>query len=83
MTNTPYFLWDYDTTESDVRRILQDGSSVEKQWLIARILTSAKFDDVWKYLKVKDVVEHFPYLKMRPQIKANWARALNVWGYAV
>ena len=83
MTNTPYFLWDYETTEADIRRILQDGSAVEKQWLIARILTSAKFDDVWKYLKVKDVAEHFPNLKMRPQIKANWQRALNVWGYAV
>ena len=83
MTKTPYFLWDYDTTEADVRRILQGGSEIDKQWLIARILTSAKFDDVWKYLKVGDVVEHFPRLKMRPQIKTNWQRALNVWGYAV
>ena len=83
MTNTPYFLWDYDTSETELRRILQDGNQIEKQWLIARILTSAKFDDVWKYLKLKDVVEHFPRLKMRPSIKNNWQRALNVWGYAV
>lgn len=83
MTSTPYFLWDYDTTEADVRRILQGGSEIDKEWLIARILTSAKFEDVWKYLKVEDVVEHFSRLKMRPQTKINWQRALNVWGYAV
>lgn len=76
-------MWDYDTSETDVHRILHNGSEVEKQWLIARILTSAKFDDVWKYLKLKEVVEHFPSLKMRPQTKSNWQRALNVWGYAV
>lgn len=83
MTHTPYFLWDYNISEADLRRLLRDGSQVEKQWIIARILTSAKFDDIWKYLELKDVVEHFPQLKLKSSTKNNWKRALKVWGYAV
>lgn len=26
----PYFLWDYDLTEDDVRRILRGGTEVDK-----------------------------------------------------
>lgn len=80
---TPYFLWDYNLSEQEVKDKLKSGSLLDKQWLIARILTSAKFEDVWEYLTVQDVVTHFPHLKMRPAQKANWQKALKVWGYAV
>ena len=79
----PYFLWDYDLTEADVRRILDSGGELDKQWLISRILTSAKFEDVWKYLTIKDLLAHFSKLRMRPQVKLAWKRALNIWGYEV
>jgi hypothetical protein len=81
--NRPYFLWDYDLSEDDVRAILHTGGELDKQWLIARILTSARFEDVWKYLTVKDLVFYFAKLRMRPQVKLAWKRALNVWGYEV
>jgi hypothetical protein len=38
----PYWLWDYDLTETDVRRILAGKNEVERRWLMARILESAK-----------------------------------------
>ena len=70
-------------TEDDVRRILHGENEVERLWMMGRILSSAHFNDVWKYLKIKDIVELFPKLKMRPEIKESWHRALNTWGYNV
>ena len=81
--NYPYFLWDYELTEEQVRKILRGNNKVERQWLIARILTNAHFNDVWKYLTLKEVVDEFPHLHMRSQIKDAWQRALTVWGYYV
>lgn len=81
--NRPYFLWDYDLTEDQVRKILHGDNKLDRKWLMARILTNAHFNDVWKYLTLKDIVTEFPYLRMRPQIKESWQRALNIWGYHV
>lgn len=79
----PYFLWDYNLTEENVRRILHGDNETEKIWMMGRILTSAHFNDVWRFLSIKDVVENFSKLRMRPQIKQTWARALKVWGHHV
>lgn len=83
MTKRPYFLWDYDLTEADVRRLLREGSEFEKQWLVGRILSTAHFRDVWKYLTLDQLVAIFPKLRMRPVLRKYWQRALNVWGYHV
>lgn len=79
----PYFLWDYDLTEEDVRRILREGTEVDKIWMTSRILTSARFEDVWKYITLPQVVSLFPKLRMRSSVKEAWHRALTVWGYHV
>lgn len=51
--------------------------------MMSRILASARFEDVWKYMKLRDVVTMFPKLRMRLEITQAWARALTVWGYHV
>lgn len=79
----PYFLWDYSLTNKQIRAILQGNNDIEKLWLIGRILTHAKFDDVWRYLKVKQIVAVFPKLRLPHQSKQAWQRALIAWGYHV
>lgn len=79
----PYFLWDYDLTETDVRQILHSGSASEKYWLIARILEHAHFRDIWRFLSLEDIVSVFTHLKLRSTTKQYWFRALTVWGYNV
>ena len=81
VTNRPYFLWDYDLTEKDVRRLLKNGNETTRLWLTTRILEGARFDDVWKYLKIKELVEVFHRLKLREPVGRAWQRALKVWGY--
>ena len=75
----PYFLWDYDLTEEDVRAILRGDNEVEKAWLITRILEYAKWEDIWRYLTVDDVRQNFARLRMKPYQHDLWAFALKVW----
>lgn len=79
----PYFIWDYNLNDKKIKKILQSGNNVEKQWLIARILSHAKYEDVWKYLTVDDIIAYFPKLKLNTLIKNAWKKALTVWGYHV
>lgn len=83
LATRPYFLWDYDLNDADVRRILAGDNEMERQWMMGRILTSATFGDVWNYIHLKDLVAEFPHLRMRPQMKEAWRRALTIWGYHV
>mgnify|MGYP001587014537 FL=1 len=81
--NTPYFLWDYDLSENQIRKILHGNNEVEKLWLITRIITHAKFEDIWQYLTLDDIAGVFPKLRLPLKSKQNWQRALNIWGYHV
>lgn len=78
-----YFLWDYDLTADQVRSILRSGNETDRLWLTARILSSARYEDVWQYLTIKDIVDIYPKLRLRSQIKNAWSYALGVWGYDV
>jgi len=75
----PYWLWDYDLTEKDVRRILAGKNETEKIWLMSRILEAAKYEDVWKYLSYRQVREWFTRLKLKEPIRKAWQLALNTW----
>lgn len=77
--NRPYFLWDYDLSEADVHRIIREGTSVDKIWIMSRILESAKYEDVWKYTSLSDVRSMMPILKIKKPIRQAWERALSVW----
>lgn len=80
---TPYFLWDYNLSDKQIKAILHGSNETEKRWLAARILSHAKFEDVWKYLTISDIVQIFPKLLLPQRTKKAWQRALTVWGYHV
>lgn len=79
----PYFLWDYDWNEKKVRQVLKTGDEYQKRWLTARIVSSASFKDVFDYLSLKEILQIWPKLKMRPQIKNAWEKAFKAWGVYV
>lgn len=76
---TPYFLWDYDLSEREVRKILKEGDDFSRRWLVARILESASFADVWRYLDFNEVKKIFPRLKLKKPIQQAWQRAFQAW----
>lgn len=78
-SNRPYFLWDYDLTDEQVRQILRGENETEKIWLMSRILESAKYEDIWKYVTLRQVRLMFPKLKLKPVVRQVWEYALRVW----
>lgn len=78
-----YFLWDYDYTEKDVKKMLKHDDEFTRRWLVARILSSANFRDVFNYLTINEIIDIFPKLKMRKEIAQAWERAFASWGYHV
>ena len=75
---TPYFLWDYDLTDTQIHAILKGENEVEKKWLVGRILAHANYEDIFKYLTVSDIVRIFSKLSLPPTVKNAWQRALRV-----
>lgn len=75
----PYFLWDYDLTNEDIRAILRGDDEDQKAWIVARLLESARFEDVWEYISLADLRKIFPKLQLKPQVRAGWEFALAVW----
>ncbi|MCL5675930.1 MAG: hypothetical protein M1120_02275 [Patescibacteria group bacterium] len=78
----PYFLWDYNLNEQEVKDNIKKGDKFTRNFLVARILESAKFGDVWKYLSLKDLLTIFPQLKLRKEVKEAWQKAFLAWGVA-
>ncbi len=83
MTNStsqrPYFFWDYDITEKEVREILRGDDEGRKIWVMSRVLERAHFDDVWRYVTPADLQRYFERLQLHPQARAVWAHAIEVW----
>jgi len=79
----PYFLWDYDLSEQDIKKILRGENETDKLWLMGRILTHAHFRDIFKYLSIEEISSNLARLKLPPDIKKSWEYALSVWGYHV
>lgn len=76
----PYFFWDYEISDEEIRRILHDGAPSEKAWVISRILEYAKWDDIWRYLTLADIRDNLANLHFRrPQDRELWTYALDRW----
>ena len=76
---TPYFIWDYDLSETDVRAILRGKDEDQKAWLVSRLLESARYEDVWEYVSLTEIRAIFPKLQLKPQVRAAWEFTLHVW----
>ena len=80
MLRKPRFLWDYDLSDTEVRDILaQKELSPVKQWLVERILTEGRFEEICEYLDLTTIQQSFDQLRLPPHIKARWEYALKRW----
>ena len=80
---TPYFIWwDPRVTEDDVRKALASNNLYRRITYMSYILNDAEFEDVWKYLKLKDVQENFWRIRWRTESSQNrWRQLLTLLGY--
>jgi hypothetical protein len=76
----PRFLWDYELSEQQVQEILsRPGLCETKKFLMERILTEGRFEEVFDYLTLKQLTRHFDRLSLPEQKKRHWGYALNRW----
>ncbi|HET92127.1 MAG TPA: hypothetical protein ENN99_15515 [Chloroflexi bacterium] len=82
----PYFIWNADLTEQDVRRILTGDDKYEREQIIGHIVRNARFEDIWKYVTIQDILDHWHVVRgflWPPSLRELWTWALQVWGYDV
>ncbi len=61
--NRPYFLWDVDVTEDELReRLKTPDPDARAQWE-GRILREARYQDVWRYLTLADVLRDWEHIR--------------------
>jgi hypothetical protein len=75
-----YFFWDYDLDEQELRAILSGTDEASITWAMTRLLEAAHWDDIWKYVGLRQVRRWFDRLQLRPDTRQVWAHALEVWG---
>jgi hypothetical protein len=83
----PYFIWNADLSEKDVRAILRgEHGELERVQMIAQVMQNARFEDIWNYIQVEDIVDNWSLLQrmLWPlEAKELWAWALHIWGCRV
>ncbi len=77
----PYFNWDAPVTNAQIRQTLEGGTEDEKLFWTARILSEARYPDVWKYLSLtRDVLPRYARLSRRLGRKqAFWDYLIRGW----
>ncbi|EKD52179.1 MAG: hypothetical protein ACD_62C00088G0004 [uncultured bacterium] len=76
----PPFLWDYELDEVQVREILsRSNTDPKKIWLTERILREARFDEVFRYLTLKEIQRVYPKIRADQKLKRRWEYALQRW----
>jgi hypothetical protein len=80
MRDRPYFLWDLDATEADLRARLESADSDARAQWQARVMREARFDDVWKYLKLDVIVRDWDHIRLHlGRRRAFWEYLLKGW----
>jgi hypothetical protein len=76
----PYFVWDEPITVAGLRARLAGGDAEERVLWAARVLRDARFDDVWRFLQVEDIVRLWPSLAPKlGRRRAFWTWMLDRW----
>lgn len=79
-TTRAYFIWDYDLTEADLHAILHGNDEQAKVWVVTRLLESARYEDIWNYISLRELQAIFPKLQLKPKVRAAWEYAMRIWG---
>lgn len=80
MRDRPYFLWDVPVTEAQLRqRLRHPDPDTRAQWQ-AVIMREARYDDVWTYLTLDEVLRDWPDIQRHlGRMRGFWVYLLNGW----
>ena len=75
----PWFLWDYDMTEAQVRELLAHAPFEQRKWLLGRMLERLHPDELLRYVSLKEVQRGLPHLRLDERIRRHWEEAIAIW----
>lgn len=73
----PYFVWDREITYAELRRRLQSEDLDERALWMARVMREARYQDVFKLLRLADV------LALLPRIDRHLGRSRPFWNWLI
>jgi hypothetical protein len=80
MSQKPYFLWDVPIGEAELRERLHDGDPDTRAQWEARIMREARFDDVWRYVSLDDVLRDWKHIQRHlGRQRAFWEFLIQGW----
>lgn len=76
----PSFIWDVPVTVAELRRHLKhQDPRVRAQWM-GRVLREARYQDVWRFVTVDEVLEAFPLVRRHlGRMRRFWEWLLEGW----
>lgn len=80
MSDRPWFLWDLDVTDAELReRLRQPDADARAQWQ-GRVMREARFDEVWMYLTLDVVLRDWEAIRRHlGRKRAFWEFLLKGW----
>ena len=75
----PWFLWDYDLTEAQVRELLTHAPFEQRKWLLGRMLERLRPDEIVRYVSLEALQQALPHLRLDEKVKRHWEEAMAVW----
>jgi len=59
----PYFIWDIPVTVGEFRERLRHPDPRERSLWMARVMREARYDDVWRFLSLEQVLQHYDLIR--------------------
>jgi hypothetical protein len=79
----PYFLWDSELTLEEFRSALRESAPEARAYLIGKLMRQAKPDDVFTFVSLQTIREHWPSLeRYLGETRAFWTWLLDQWEVA-
>ncbi|HEX6812662.1 MAG TPA: hypothetical protein VF384_13630 [Planctomycetota bacterium] len=76
-TARPYFVWDEEITYGQLAKKLRSPDADERALWVARVLREARYQDVWKLVRLPDV------LAIWPRIDRHLGRTREFWRWLI
>ena len=73
----PYFLWSERVTNAELRAKLASPDLDERALWMGRVMREARYRDVWKLLKLRDVLD------LLPRIDRHLGRSREFWHWLI
>jgi hypothetical protein len=73
----PYFVWEVPLTVAELRRVLLHPDDKVRALWMARVMREARYQDVWRFLRLADVIARYP------DIRRHLGRSRDFWDWLI